>query len=296
MAIGWGNIISLYGFKNKGDNYRLEGPFGFFQNNHSIARLGFFSSSIIYFFDKSSQVKAVNTTFFNSGKFEDNKIYDNKKALIDEGEKFKNMKSNVVSQINDKEYNNYRNFIYNMKKRIYLFSNEGLRIGKILSFKECIDSIIKTGNNWNSAICLAIDIYKGNYNNIMGVPLEKEERKKTLNPYLVDLLNRYIDYKFSSKKESISETELLTPSNDIENYNDNDIISEIEDEKIIECINVAIEFCIEINAVDFLLKDVERTFANYGKGDAFYKMLEPYIFNDLLLKESEVDEDKIMLF
>ena len=278
LAVGWGNVITLYGFLNKGDNYRLDGPIGFFQNNHPITKLGFFSSSIIYFFDKTSQIKALNTAFFNFGKFEDNIIYENKKTLIDEGEKFKNMKFNIISK-DDKKYTYYRNFIYNMKKHIYLFSGEGLRIGNILSYKECIDNIIKNSNNWNSALCLAIDIYKGNHNNIMGVPLDEEERKKTLRPYMIQILNRYIDYNFNTKKDFNSEEDILSSSKD------NDNISEIKAEKIIECINVAIEFCIEIKEIDYLLKDVETTFASYGKADSFYKLLEHFIFNDLLLKE-----------
>ena len=35
-----------------------------------------------------------------------------------------------------------------------------------------------------------------------------------------------------------------------------------------------------------LLKDVERTFTKFGKGDLFYKLLEPFIFNDLLIQEN----------
>ena len=64
--------------------------------------------------------------------------------------------------------------------------------------------IIKNGNNWISALCFAIDIYKGNYNNIMGVPLDEEERKKTLKPYLIELLNKYIDYNFKTNNFCLS--------------------------------------------------------------------------------------------
>ena len=279
LAVGWGNIISLYGFQNKGDNYRIEGPIGFYQNNYPLIRVGFFSISIIYFFDKNSQIKALNTAFFNYGKYEDNKLNANNNALIDEGEKFKNMKFNNISSIKEKEYKYYRNFIYNMKKSIYLLTNEGLRIGKILNYKDCINNI-RNGNNWISALCLAIDIYKGNYNNFMGVPLDKEERKKLLYPYLIHLLNLYIDYNFNVDNESNSDIELLSSSSTPDNN-----ISEIKDEKIMECINVSIEFCIEINSVDYLLKDVERTFARSGKSDLFYKFFEPFIFSDLLIKE-----------
>ena len=277
LAISWGNVISLYGFKSKGDNYKVEGPIGFYKNNKSIIKIGFYSSSIIYFFDKSTQIKVINTAFCNFGKFEDIKGYDNKNALIDEGEKFKTLKYNNASKTKDNEYYYYRNYIYKIKKHIYLFSNDGLSIGKILTYQECIDSIIKNGNNWMSAICLAIDIYKGYNNNFLGVPLDEDERKKKLYPYLIELLNKYIDYKFNIKHESISDIG--------DNFSSNENISDIKEENIIECINVSIEFCLEIKAIDYLLKDVETTFINYGKGDLFYKLFEPFIFSDLLLKE-----------
>ena len=278
LAIGWGNIISLYGFLIKGDNIKIEGPIGFYQNNCAIIRLGFFAPSIIYFFDKNSQIKVINTSFCNYGKCEEIQIYDNKNALIDEGVNFSNIKYNIITKTNEKEYHNYRNFIYNMKKSIYLFTNEGLNVGKILNYEECIENIIKNGNNWNSALCLGIDIYKGNIINIMDTPLEEKERKEKLFPYLKQKLNQYIDYIFSIKSDLTSDNELISSSN--ENTN------EIKEERIIECINIIIEFCIEINAIDYLLKDVEKTFTALGKGDLFYKLLEPYIFNDILLKEN----------
>ena len=280
LAVGWGNVITLYGFSSKGDKIIKEGPIGYYQNNYPIIRLGFFSVSIIYFLDKNSQIKALNSAFFNYGKYEENKVNTHNNALIDEGEKFKNMKFNNIASIKEKEYNYYRNFIYNMKKSIYLFTNEGLRIGKILTYKEYINNIIKNGNNWISAICLAIDIYKGNYNNFMGVPLDEEERKKILYPFLIHLLNLYIDYNFNTEKEQNSDIELLSSSSTPDNN-----ISEIKDEKIMECINVTIEFCIEIKSVDYLLKDIERTFSKSGKSDLFYKFFEPFIFSDLLVKE-----------
>ena len=283
LAVGWGNIISLYGFLVKNDNYKLEGPIGFFQNNHAIIKLGFFSSSIIYYLDKSSQIKVINTAFCNYGKYdEDNKSLYHKNALIDKGDIFKNLKYNNASKTNEQEYYYYRNFIYNMRTCILLFSNEGLYYGKILNYKECIDNIINNGNNWNSAMCLALDIYKGNYNNFLDVPLDEKERKTKLFPYLKELLNKYIDYNFNVKNDSNFDNEIMSTATP----DSNDTIDELKEEKIIECINVSIEFCIEINAVDFLLKDVELTFGNYGKGDLFYKLLEPFIFNDLLLQEN----------
>ena len=278
LAIAWGNVILFYIITIKGENFIHEGPIGYFENNISIVRLGFISSSIIYFFDKTAQLKIINTSFCDFGKYEkleDKKFIYNKNALIDEGKILDpHMKKNNLSRKKDIELYTYRNFIYNMKKCIYLVTNEGLRVGKVLSYKDCIDDIIKKSNNWFGAMCLAIDIYQGNITSFPGVPTNEQLRKKKLEPYLIELLNKYIDYNFRGAKESGDEEGI-----------DEDII-DMRDDQIIECINVSIEFCIGIKIFDYLLKDVERTFSKFGKGDLFYKLLEPFIFNDLLIQEN----------
>ena len=115
LVVGWGNIISLYAFFNRNGEYKLKGPIGFFQNNNSIIKLAFFSSSIIYFFDKSSQIKVINTAFFNYGEYnEENKNLYHKNALIDKGQIFTNLKYNNASKTEEQQLY-YRNFIYNYK-------------------------------------------------------------------------------------------------------------------------------------------------------------------------------------
>ena len=265
LAVAWGNVISFYCITIKGDNFIHEGPIGFFENNISIIRLGFISSSIIYFFDKTAQLKIINTSFCDFGKYEkieDKKFIYNKNALIDEGKILDpHMKKNNVSKNKNIQLYCLRNYIYNMKKTIYLVTDEGLRVGKVLSYKDCIDNIIKQSNNWFGAMCLAIDIYQGNMTSFPGVPSSDNLRKKKLEPYLIELLNQYIDYNFKGAKDS-----------GIEEGLDEDII-DMRDDQIIECINVSIEFCLGIKIYDYLLKDVEKTFTKFGKGDLFYKLL-----------------------
>ena len=194
------------------------------------------------------------------------------------------MKKNNVSKNKNIQLYCLRNYIYNMKKTIYLVTDEGLRVGKVLSYKDCIDNIIKQSNNWFGAMCLAIDIYQGNMTSFPGVPSSDNLRKKKLEPYLIELLNQYIDYNFKGAKDS-----------GIEEGLDEDII-DMRDDQIIECINVSIEFCLGIKIYDYLLKDVEKTFTKFGKGDLFYKLLEPFIFNDLLIQEDLKEENLISLY
>ena len=259
LAIAWGNVILFYCISLKGENFTHEGPIGYFENNIAVVRLGFISSSIIYFFDKTAQLKIINTSFCDFGnyiKIEDKKFIYNKNALIDEGKILDpHMKKNNISKKKDLDLYTYRNYIYNMRKCIYLVTNEGLRVGKVLSYKDCINDIIKQSNNWFGAMCLAIDIYQGNITSFPGVPNSENLRKKKLEPYLIELLNKYIDSNFKGAKESGDEEGL-----------DEDII-DMRDDQIIECINVSIEFCLGIKVFDYLLKDVERTFSKFGKGD-----------------------------
>ena len=50
----------------------------------------------------------------------------------------------------------------------------------VLSYKDCIDDIIKKSNNWFGAMCLAIDIYQGNITSFPGVPTNEQLRKLQL--------------------------------------------------------------------------------------------------------------------
>ena len=270
FIIGWGRVITIYSIMVKGDIAIADEPVGYYKNNLPIIRIGFFSPSIIYFFDDNKQLKVIDTAFCNTGPYDENKEM-NKNALIDEGKVVdKYIKYDTIKKSNGKKLNSYRNYITCLNKYIYLFTENGLKIGKILDYVEYIDSIIKSGNNWKAAMCLAIDIYKGYILNFPGVPLNNEERKKSLKIFLVELLSKYLDYNFNVEEEENSSTKL---------------IKELNEEKITECINISIEFCMEINSIDYLLKNIEPTFSKYGREDLFYKLLEPFIFSDLFYNE-----------
>ena len=270
FIIGWGRVITIYSIMVKGDIAIADEPVGYYKNNLPIIRIGFFSPSIIYFFDDNKQLKVIDTAFCNTGPYDENKEM-NKNALIDEGKVVdKYIKYDTIKKSNGKKLNSYRNYITCINKYIYLFTDNGLKIGKILDYVEYIDSIIKSGNNWKAAMCLAIDIYKGYILNFPGVPLNNEERKKSLKIFLVELLSKYLDYNFNVEEEENSSTKL---------------IKELNEEKITECINISIEFCMEINSIDYLLKNIEPTFSKYGREDLFYKLLEPFIFSDLFYNE-----------
>ena len=285
LAVSWGNIITLYSMKIQDEDIVLtnDGPISYFVNNSTIVRLGFVSSSILYFFDEMGTIKIMNTAFTQYGEYskENSNNEYNKKALVDEG---KIIDSNLIS-VDVSNYQSvknycYRYFINNMNKRIFLLTRTGLHLGKVLNFEDCIDNLVQE-NNWLGAMCLGIDIYQGNITSFPDVPININERAKFLSPYLIELLNKYIDYNLKDNKDEKDKEK-----------------ESVEDKKkrLIKCINVTIEFCIGIKDVNYLLKNVEATFKAKGKIDLFYKLLEPFIFNDLISQEDLSENSLIALY
>ena len=222
----------------------------------------------------------MNTAFTTYGEYnkenKDCNIY-NKRALVDEGKIIDNDLINIdVSNDSNLQKKCYRYFIHNKNKTIFLLSKNGFFIGKVLSFQDCIDNLIKE-NNWLGAMCLGIDIFQGNITSFPDVPIDKKERYQYLSPYLIELLNKYIDENMKENK-------------------DNKETNEEKKNKLIKCMNATIEFCIGIKDINYLLKNVEETFKAKGKIDLFYKLLEPFIFNDLLSQEELSEDSLIALF
>ena len=282
LAVTWSNVISLYSMRIQGEDIVLngEGPISYFVNDSPVVRLGFVSPSIIYFFNETGMIKIMNTAFTTYGEYkkEDKEcnIY-NKTALVDEGKVIdEDLISLDVSNDDKIKKNCYRYYINNMNKRIFLLTKNGFILGKVLNFQDCIDNLVKE-NNWFGAMCLGIDIYQGNITSFPDVPIDRKERYKFLSPYLIELLNKYIDENMKENKES-NET------------------NEEKHKKLIKCMNVTIEFCIGIKDVNYLLRNVEETFKAKGKIDLFYKLLEPFIFNDLLSQEDLTEDSLIALF
>ena len=281
LAVSWMNVITFYSMTVKGEDFVLngDGPCSYFINNYNVIRIGFVSSSILYFFDESAQIKILNTAYTQCGEYihdenKNNELKYNKNALVDEGSVIDKGIIRINVSTNPKKINYcYRYFINNMSKCIFLLTENGFYLGKVLNFQECIQTLTKS-KNYLDAMCLGIDIFRGNITSFPDVPINMIERSKLLLPFLIDLLNQYIDF----------------------NLKDNENNKEDKKLKLIECMNVTIEFCIGIKDVDYLLKNVEETFRTKGKSDLFYKLMEPFIFNDLFNQENLSEDSVIALY
>ena len=275
LAVSWSQVIRIYSMNIKDEDMILngEGAKCHFINNIPVIRLGFISPSIIYFFDKNAEIKIINTAYTQYGEYHQEKkgefIY-NKRALVEEGKIIdKDLIKINVDNFGKRELLCYRYFINNMSKCIYLCTENGFYLGKVLNFEDCVINLTK--EDWIAALSLTIDIYQGNITSFPDIPLLKHQRIKVLRPFITSLLEKYINVNLADDKK-------------------------IEEKDIIKCINVVIEFCIGIKEIEFLFKNAEKSFRKKGKSDLFYKLLEPFIFNDLLINENISEESLISLY
>ena len=275
LAVSWSQVIRIYSMNIKDEDMILngEGAKCHFINNIPVIRLGFISPSIIYFFDKNAEIKIINTAYTQYGEYHQEKkgefIY-NKRALVEEGKIIdKDLIKINVDNFGKRELLCYRYFINNMSKCIYLCTENGFYLGKVLNFEDCVINLTK--EDWIAALSLTIDIYQGNITSFPDIPLLKYQRIKVLRPFITSLLEKYINVNLADDKN-------------------------IEEKDIIKCINVVIEFCIGIKEIEFLFKNAEKSFRKKGKSDLFYKLLEPFIFNDLLINENISEESLISLY
>lgn len=112
---------------------------------------------------------------------------------------------------------------------------------------------------------MALEIFNGNLKGYAQVPDEKEIREALLKPYMKDLVKTSIDtviLKFSQKGR---EAVVVDGSTDYQA----DAIA----------IKVAIEFCLNIGATDFLFTEIFALFESKGLRPKLISNLEPFIIS-----------------
>ena len=82
-----------------------------------------------------------------------------------------------------------------MSKCIYLCTENGFYLGKVLNFEDCVINLTK--EDWIAALSLTIDIYQGNITSFPDIPLLKHQRIKVLRPFITSLLEKYINVNFN---------------------------------------------------------------------------------------------------
>ena len=245
LALSWFCKITVYAIPIV--NKKIEFPIliGYYINKIPIMRISFFSNSIIFFFDEEKKIKTINT---NSLSKEEILKEDNSEGyLID-----KNIESNFTLKNSEKLY---YHFIISYPKNIYIYCLNEFYHVRLLSWDECLKNL-KENYDWMTMFCLGIDIYKGEIKSLADIPMEEYFRKTRVKYFLNNYLNEYFSININNDKKNS-----------------------------FDFINVTIDFCINIESVDFLLNNIRNLLQNKRMDNLFFEKLEPFILKNKLIEQ-----------
>ena len=291
LSISWHNTIYIYSIPIK--NNLIQKPIyeGYYTDSSSnIIHIGFFSSSIVYYIDENRKIKLLNTNYIKHDKEKsqdlkannsislnnsndanisnniDNDMNKSKEISNEELLNLKEKDTNAYKEITIKDFNLmynlnsegnikiYKNYICSSPKNIYILSRNSFNHIQLYSWEKCLENM-KTDFDWITLFCVGIDIYKGKSN------------VKTLDDisndtYIRKTRAKYVLKKFIKEYFTISLNENL-------NINSN-----------FDFVNIAIETCINIEELDFLLHDIYSLINMKGFGNLFLEKFEPFILKD----------------
>ena len=277
FCISWGENIYIYSLNAYSNNYTGTMKINFTQAGHYINgtiiyRMSIIANSIIFIFDKDNKLKVLNTSLVTPGElyFEDkdpwNPVADKRfTPELEEG--------NIIDQEldsrslfkdpNGKSTQNYIPYILNINKSIFLCSKTSFYHGKLLNWEQSLNTLTQKAD-WMDALSLGLDIYHGRTLGLSDIPQEEGMRRAILGKYLMRIITNYV----------------------VLNLGGDDNIIIISDrslkDKIAKCINITIEFCIDMGTLDFLMGVIMLLFEKKGYGNLFMEKLQPFILCDAI--------------
>ena len=274
LIISWGKIIYFYQMPIiNGNTIEKYKELGYYINLFNILRIGFMNNSVIYCLDKSFAIKVLDSSKINPGKItlEKGQPVIPKKNYLAEIEQSRLVSASISSQ---KKLFGSRNeildtYLYSIVETEDKISSVVVLGERQLYLVNLVDWIffleyLQKKEDFINLFSVGIEIFKGKMMCFSNIPDESTKKKK-VGDKLNQLLNQYVVLNTKDKKTN----EFL--------------IDESEDqEKIGNSIKIAIEFCIEIEAFDYLIKSILPPLDSKDYGDLFLIKLQPFILCDKL--------------
>ena len=290
LLISWDKVIYLFTIPILNKNLTFPILQGHYVNDNQIIRIGFLNISTVYLIDKKGNYKILNT----------------RKFVIGDVEKEKNFKTPIASDNNERaEMQNVLQFDGNLLKQLilrtpagsvketYLYSimnnltknelnvltNKKIYNQQLLDYQKYLKDLQKK-ENWMELLILGMNIYQGKMTSLSGIPLKISERKKVIGEYLQDLISQFLFTNAGSQQ---------VLNNNKNNYFD----PSLENARIEKNMEITIEFCIEIESVDYLLDKILKIYESKKYKDIFLSKLEPFILCNKMIK-FEIPEEIIL--
>ena len=277
LIISWGKIIFFYQLpikdKSSVQNYK---DLGYYINPSNILRIGFMNNSVIYCLDKSFTLKLLDSSKINPGKVNISNVSGEyiipKSNSLSEIENSRLVSSYISSQtkIIDLEEHPKNTYLYSIVENsdlilsLIVLGEKQLYSIKLKNWEFFLNNLQKN-EDFINLFSLGIELFKGKMMSFSSLP-EKKEKKKVIGDFMKQIVSQYVILKTREKKTSGFFLE-----------------EEGEKEKIIQCIKMVIEFCIEIDAVEYLFKNIQPIFEAKEYGELFLEQLQPFILCDKII-------------
>ena len=269
LIISWENIIYFYlleiNKENIINNYKEIGNY-ISQNN--IFRIGFLNSSVVYIIDDTLSIKLIDTQKINRGKINISK--ENKKPIIPSENILAEIESNHFispfffsqSKIYDSNKNLLKTYLYTILENnysLYIFGHKQIYNITLSDWSTYLNSL-KKREDYINLFTIGINLYKNNFNALSNIPDKKKDKinaQKKISDYLRQIISQYVIFNTDERKNI---------------------------ETISQSIKLTIEFCIEIEAVEFLLKNIEPIYESKEYCRLFLEKFTPFVLRDKIEK------------
>jgi hypothetical protein len=274
LIVSWKNVIYFYQLKtnnkNMISNYM---EIGNYINKTNIFRIGFMNKSVIYCIDDTFCIKYLNSSKINTDKIELNK--DTEEPIIPEKNYFIEISNNhfitksflFQKKIKDSKNEEKKTYLYSIIENgssLFIFGESQIFKIYLMDWEVFLNNL-KKKEDFINLFSVGIELYKGKFHALSNIP-NNDILKKTVGDFLRQIISQYVVINAGEKKSGVI------------------FFKEAEDiTKIEECIKIAIESCIEIEAVEFLLNEIEPIFEQKEYSELFLEKFTPFVFSDKIL-------------
>ena len=273
LIISWANIIYFYQLRtNKQNMINNYNEIGNYINNNNIFKIGFMNKSVIYCIDDTFSIKFINSEKINPEKIELSK--DIEKPIIPEKNDFAEVEKNhfitssfsYQNKVYDYLKNPQKTYLYSIienNSSLYIYGQKQINKIELIDWETFLKNFQKKEDFLN-LFSIGIELYKGKFYALSKIP-NNDDLKKVVGNFLRQIISQYVIITTGDKKSGVI------------------FLEEAEDkEKISQCIKITIEFCLEIEAVEFLIKSIEPLFEAKEYNLLFLEKLIPFVLRDKL--------------
>ena len=261
LIISWSNIIYFYYLEiNKERIINSYNEIGNYINKNNILRTGFINSSVVYIIDDSLSIKIIDTKKINKGKIS---LSKEQKPIIPSENSSAEIEQNhficpfIFSQekIFNAQKKPLKTYLYSIlenNSNLYIFGQKQLYNVKLYDWINYLNTF-KKKEEYLNLFSIGVKLYKNDFQALSNIPNNDENGRKKINDVLRQIISQYVIFNTDEKKNL---------------------------DEISKSIKITIEFCIEIEAVEYLLNSIEPIIEAKEYCKLFLEKFTPFVLRD----------------